>query len=131
MVALGIRAGIAVSAFVVLIAFVGLAPEFSWVPELPLLAISVLVPLVAYAITGVRAARRSGHVRNGVGAGAVAGIISGFVGGLSYVLFGKSLLNIPVGLALGCIAGVFFGGAGAIVSVRFGRPSVTRPYDSR
>jgi hypothetical protein len=128
---LGIRAGIALSVFVVLFAFVGLAPEFSWLPELPLLAISVLVPLVAYTITGISAARRSGRVRNGVVAGAVAGIISGVVGGLLYVLFGKSLLNIPVGLALGCIAGAVWGAVGAIVSVRFGRPSRPRPYDSR
>jgi hypothetical protein len=117
-VALGIRAGLALSAFVVLLALVGLAPAFSWVPEAPLLAVSVLVPLVAYAITGVRAARSSGLVRDGVAAGAVAGIISGFVGGVAYVFFGKSLLNVPVGLALGCIAGAFWGGVGAIVSVR-------------
>jgi hypothetical protein len=100
---------------VVLLAFVGLAPAFSWVPEAPLLAVSVLVPLVAYAITGVQ---RSRLVRDGVAAGAVAGITSGFVGGVAYVFFGKSLLNVPVGLALGCIAGAFWGAVGAILSVR-------------
>jgi hypothetical protein len=103
---------------VVLLAFVGLAPAFSGVPGAPLLAVAVLVPLVAYAIAGVRAARSSGLVRDGVAAGAVAGIISGFVGGMAYVFFGKSLLNIPVGLGLGCVAGAFWGAIGAIVSVR-------------
>ena len=115
---MGIRAGLALSIFVVLIAFVGLTPAFSWVPEGPLLALSVLVPLVAYTITGVRAARRFGRVRDGAAAGAVAGTISGLVGGVSYVLFGKSMLNIPLGLAIGCAAGAFWGAAGAIVSAR-------------
>src|SRR5256885_5666416 len=90
-VALGVRAGIALSVFVVLFAFAGLAPEFAWLPEVPLLAISVLVPLVAYSITGGRAARRSGRVRDGVVAAAVAGIICGIVGGVSYVPFCQSL----------------------------------------
>jgi hypothetical protein len=108
------------SVFVVLIAFVGLTPALSWVPEVPLLAISVLIPLVGYAITGYRAGKRSGRVTSGVIASAVAGVVSGLAGGLSYVLFGKSLLNIPVGIALGFVAGAVWGAAGAIVSVRSG-----------
>jgi len=104
------------SAFVLLIAFVGLSPELSWVPEAPLLAVSVLVPLVGYAVTGFQAERRSRRIGDGVVASAVAGVVSGLVGGLSFVLFGKPLLNVPVGLLLGCLAGAAWGAVGAVVS---------------
>ncbi len=104
--------------FVVLLAFVGLTPALTWVPEVPLLGVSVLIPLVGYAVTGYSAGKRSGRVASGVIASAVAGVVSGFAGGLSFVLFGKPLLNIPVGMALGCIAGAVWGGVGAIVSLR-------------
>jgi hypothetical protein len=117
-VALGIRSGLMISAFVVLFAFVCLTPELSWVPEAPLLAVSVLVPLVGYAITGFRAVRRSRRVSDGVLASALAGVVSGFTGGMCFVLFGKPLLNVPVGIALGCVAGAVWGTVGAIVSAR-------------
>jgi hypothetical protein len=107
------------SAFVILLSFVGLTPELSWVPEIPLLAISVLVPLVGYALTGFRAARRSARIGDGVVAGAVAGVVSGLAGGLCFVLFGKPLLNVPVGLVIGCVAGAVWGAVGAIVSARW------------
>jgi len=106
------------SAFVALLAFIGLTPELSWVPEVPLLAVSVLVPPVAYAVTGFRAERRSRSIGNSVVASAVAGVVSGLAGGLSFVLFGKSLLNVPIGLVLGCLAGAVWGAVGAIVSAR-------------
>jgi hypothetical protein len=109
------------SAFVVLLAFVGLTPLFSWVPELPLLAVSVLIPLVGYAATGYQAQRQSGRVGGGVLAAAVAGVVSGLAGGVSFVLFDKSLLNIPVGVGLGCAAGAAWGAAGALLSVQLGR----------
>jgi len=88
------------------------------VPEVPLLAVSVLVPLLGYAMTGARAERRSGHIRSAVLASAVAGVVSGFAGGLTFVLFGKSLLNVPVGTVFGCVAGAMWGGVGAILSAR-------------
>jgi hypothetical protein len=106
------------SAFVVLLGFVGLTPELSWVPEVPLLAVSVLVPLLGYAATGFRAERRSRRIRSGALASAVAGVVSGLAGGLTFVLFGKSLLNVPVGIALGCVAGAVWGTVGAIMSAR-------------
>ena len=106
------------SAFVVLLGFVGLTPELSWVPEVPLLAVSVLVPLVGYGVTGFQAERRSGRIRSAVFASAVAGVVSGLVGGLTFVLFGKSPLNVPVGIALGCVAGAVWGAAGAVLSAR-------------
>jgi len=88
------------------------------VPEIPLLAVSVLVPLVGYAVTGVRAERRSGRIRSAVFASAVAGVVSGLAGGLTFVLFGKSLLNVPVGITLGSLAGAMWGAAGAVLSAR-------------
>lgn len=106
------------SVFVVLLAFVGLTPALSWVPEVPLLAVSVLIPLVGYAITGYRGGRRSGRVTSGAIASAVAGAVSGLAGGLAFVFYDKPLLNIPVGTALGCIAGAVWGAAGAVLSVR-------------
>jgi ABC-type uncharacterized transport system permease subunit len=88
------------------------------VPEIPLLAVSVLIPLVGYVVTGYRAERHSGRLGHGAIAGLVAGALSGLVAGLSYVVFGKPLLNIPVGIILGCVAGGVWGAAGAIVSAR-------------
>src|SRR5438093_12120088 len=104
MVGLGVRAGLVLSTFVALLAFIGLTPELSWVPEVPLLAVSVLVPHVAYAVTGFRAERRSGRIGSAVVASVVAGGVSGLAGGLSFVLFSKSLLNVPVVLVPGCLA---------------------------
>jgi len=106
------------SVFVVALAFVGLSPALSWLPEVPLLGVSVLIPLVGYAVTGYRAGRRSGRVASGVIASAVAGVVSGFAAGLSFVLFDKPLLNIPVAMALGCIAGAVWGAVGAIVGLQ-------------
>jgi MFS family permease len=106
------------SAFVVVLGFVGLTPELAWVPEVPLVAITVLVPLVGYSVTGFLAERHSRRIGNGVLAGALAGVVSGLAGGLSFVFFGKSLLNLPVGVVLGCLAGAACGAVGAIVSAR-------------
>ena len=105
-----------------LLAIVGLTPGFSWVPELPLLAVSVLIPLVGYTAAGYRAQRRSGRIGGGVLAAAVAGAVTGLAGGLCFVLFGKPLLNIPIGMALGCVAGAVWGAAGALLSVQLGHP---------
>jgi len=115
---LGVRAGLVLSALVALLAFVGLNPELSWVPEIPLLAVSVLIPLAGYAVTGFRGARRSRRISHGALAAAVAGAVSGLAGGLCFVISGKPLLNIPVGIALGCVAGAVWGSVGATVSLR-------------
>jgi len=88
------------------------------VPEVPLLVASVAVPLVAYSVTGFRAERHDGRIRDGVVAGAVAGAVSGLTGGFCFVLFGKSPLNVPIGIALGCAAGAVWGAVGAIVGTR-------------
>ena len=122
-IALGIRGGIVLSAFVILFAFLGLSPELSWLPEVPLLVASIVVPLVGYSVSGFLAARHSRRTGDGVVAGALAGIVSGLTGGLCFVLFGKSPLNVPVGVVLGCTAGGVWGAVGAIVSARSRRAS--------
>jgi len=48
----------------------------------------------------------------------VAGCISGAVGGIAYVLFGKSLLNIVVGLLLRAVAGGVIGAGGGVLARR-------------
>ena len=114
----GARTGIALGICVVALALVGLTPSFSWVPELPLLAVAVLLPVFVYWLAGFRVGLRSRKVIDGLFAGSVAGAISGAVGGLSYVWFGKPLLNVLVGLALGTLAGAVLGALGALVAVR-------------
>ncbi len=86
----GVRGGIALSLAVILLAVLGLTPSLRWIPE---------VPLIVAAI-------------------AVAGGISGAVGGIAYVLFGKPLLNVVVGLLLGAIGGGVIGAGGGVLGRR-------------
>jgi hypothetical protein len=119
----GLRAGLALSACVVVLAILGLAPSMSWVPEVPLLGVAMLVPLAGYALTGYRVGKRSGRTLAGAIAGSVAGAMSGGVGGVAYLIFGKSVLNVAVGLLLGALGGAIVGAAAA----RLGRrTSATR-----
>jgi len=85
----------------------------SWVPELPLVGVAIVLPLFVFGLTGFRAGQRTHRIVGGLLAGAVAGVISGGVGGLSYVIFGKSLVNIAVGMLLGALAGGVAGAIGA------------------
>jgi len=114
----GVRGGIVLSIAVILLAILGLTPSLSWIPEVPLIAAAVAAPVVGYALTGYRAGRRSGRMAAGGLAGTIAGGISGVVGGTAYVLFGKPLLNIVVGLLLGAIAGGLIGAGGGALGRR-------------
>ena len=105
------------------LAFLGLAPAMAWIPEVPLLAVAILLPIVAYGLAGHRAARRSGRALAGLVAGCLAGAISGAVGGAAYVVFGKSALNVLVGVVLGALGGALVGGAGGWL----GRPAPGAP----
>lgn len=116
----GVRAGVALAACVMVLAFLGLAPGMSWIPEVPLLGVALLLPLAGYGLTGYRTGKRSGRVLAGSIAGSVAGAISGVVGGVSYVIFGKSVLNVAVGLLLGAVGGAIVGAAAARLSQRRG-----------
>lgn len=108
----------ALVAAVVVLAILGLTPQLSWIPELPLLSAAVVLPVVAFGLAGYRAASRSGRFIAGALAGAVTGVLGGTVGGLSYVLFGKSFLNVALGIALGGATGAVVGLAAAVLSGR-------------
>ena len=105
----------------ILFAVAGLSPSLTWVPEVPLLAAAVLLPVAIIGVTGFRAGARSTRLPAGTLAGALAGAIGGFVGGVSYVVFGKPALNIAVGLVAGAIAGGAIGTTGALFSRRTDR----------
>ena len=113
--AAGVRAGAALGVCVAVLAVIGLS--LSWVPELPLLGVAILLPLAVFGLTGFLAGQRTKRIVGGLLAGAVAGVIGGGVGGLSYVFFGKSLVNIAVGLLLGALAGGAAGAVGAELGI--------------
>lgn len=90
-------------------AIVGLSPSLRWVPEIPLLLVAGLVPIVILTVAGYRAGALSG---------ALAGAIGGVLGGVTYVVYGKPLLNIPIGLVAGSVGGLALGALGAAVARR-------------
>jgi hypothetical protein len=114
----GLRIGLALGVCVVLFAALGLGPASSWIPEVPLIAAAVGLPVVGYALAGARAAARTQRWPTGLAAGAIAGALSGAIGGGSYVVFGKPLVNIPIGLVLGTIGGALVGAAAGIARSR-------------
>jgi hypothetical protein len=109
-------------------ALVGLSPSLSWVPEVPLLAAALVLPIAIIGIAGFRAAARTRRMLAGALSGGMAGAIGGFVGGVSYVFFGKPALNIAVGLLAGAVVGGLIGAGGALISRRTAR---TRPDPAR
>ena len=114
----GLRIGVVLAVSVVVLAVVGLTPSFSWIPEIPLLLLAALIPLIGFAFAGYRSASASHRVLDGMIAGAVAGLLSGAIGGLSYVLFGKPLLNVIIGPAIGAVGGAFVGGIAGFLALR-------------
>ena len=110
----GIWGGLTVGVVVVILAVLGLTPSLSWIPEVPLVTIAILAPVLGYGLIGYRVRTQTGRLTAASAAGAVAGGISGAVGGVAYALFGKSVLNIAVGLALGAIVGAIMGAAGGL-----------------
>jgi hypothetical protein len=105
----------------ILFAVVGLSPSLAWVPEVPLLAAAVLLPIAIIGVAGFRAGARTRLLPAGSLAGSLAGAMGGFVGGVSYVFFGKPALNIAVGLVAGAVAGAAIGTMGALLSRRTAR----------
>src|ERR1700694_4535013 len=105
----GTCAGMALGVCIVGLAILGLSPSFAWIPEVPLIALALLLPIATYGLTGYRAGRRTGRIAAGAVAGGVAGGISGVAGGLSYVAFGKPILNVAVGLIVGIVGGAMVG----------------------
>jgi hypothetical protein len=105
--------GVALSGLILVLGYVGLAPALSWVPEVPLLVVAIVLPVAALAFAGRLGSRRGESWVAGALAGAIAGAIAGVVGGVAYVAWGKPTLNIVVGLALGLIGGTVVGACGA------------------
>ncbi len=117
-VARGVQGGLGVGVCVIGLAVVGLNPAFSWVPEAPLIALAIAVPLVGYLLTGLRATRDARFIQAGLTAGAVAGLVSGAIGGLAYVLAGKPALNVLVGAVIGLLGGGVVGAVGGRIGLR-------------
>jgi len=117
----GLRGGAALGVCVAVLAVLGLSPALRWIPEVPLIGAAVLLPVAAFGMTGYRAGQRSGRPVAGTLAGGVAGAIAGGVAGLAYVVFGKPVLNVPVGLVLGAAGGALLGTIAALVGDRTSR----------
>ena len=111
-----IRGGVILAACAVVFAILGLTPSLSSIPEIPLLLAAGLAPIVILTVAGYRAAKRTGQVLLGLRAGAVAGAIGGAAGGLVYVVYGKAVLNIPIGLVVGLAGGLVLGALGAVAA---------------
>jgi len=100
----GLREGLILGVLAVALGVAGLSPSFAWIPEALLLAAFVIVPAVVLGVAGYRA---------GAMAGVIAGAIGGCVGGLTYVAFGKPVLNVAVGIVGGAVGGAILGAVGA------------------
>ena len=113
--AVGIQSAMPLSFSVVVFAFVGLSPQFSWVPEIPFLGFVAAVVLLDLVGAGMRAGRMTGNVRDGAMAAALAGAIGGAVAGVCYVISGRSATNLVVLPVLGAVAGAVVGAAAAFI----------------
>jgi hypothetical protein len=113
-----LRAGLILGVAAVVLGVAGLSPSFTWIPEALLLALFVLVPAAILGAVGYRTGSRERRVMPGAAAGALAGAIGGAVGGLTYVAFGKPVLNVLVGLIGGALGGALVGAIGAVVGAR-------------
>ena len=118
----GFRSGTILAVCSLVFAVLGLMPAFSWIPEVPLLGAALLLPVAILSWTGIRAASRSDRIAAAPLAAGVAGAIGGCIGGVVYVVFGKSALNVPLGLLAGSVVGVAVG----FVSAWFRRPRLRR-----
>jgi len=117
----GLRGGVILGVAAVVLGVAGLSPSLTWIPEALLLALFVLVPAAILGAVGYRAGSRERRVMPGALAGALAGAIGGAVGGLTYVAFGKPMLNVLVGMVAGALAGALVGAIGAVLGVQRAR----------
>ena len=124
MLAEGLKGGVAVAVVSMLFAVIGLSPSLTWVPELPLIAAAVLIPMAIIGVAGFRAGAQTRLVWAGALAGSLGGAIGGLVGGFAYVFFGKPTLNVAVGLVAGALGGAAIGTAGALVSRQTARRQI-------
>jgi hypothetical protein len=89
----GLRAGIALGAFVIVVGALGLGPTVSWLPEAPLVTVAIAVLVIGLTLTGFRGFRRAGHLRVGMLNGALAGAITGVVGGLAFLVLDQTFID--------------------------------------
>ena len=116
--AFGVAGGLLLALFAVVFAILGLTPSLSWIPEVSLLAVAVIVPVAILLVTGHRAYARTLNVVASMLAGSLAGALGGLTGGVSYVVAGKSAVNVVAGLLAGVVGGGFLGCIGAMVARR-------------
>ena len=114
----GLRGGAILGTVAIALGVTGLSPSFRWIPEVLLLAAFILLPIAIVGVAGYRAGSRARAAMPGALAGALAGAIGGFVGGLTYVAFGKPMLNVAVGLLAGALGGAIVGAIGARLGTR-------------
>ncbi len=114
----GLSGGAALGVFAAVFAALGLTPSLSWIPEVPLLGIGILVPVLILVRTGYRTGGRGATVAAGAIAGALAGAAGGLVAGIAYVLYGKPLVNLPVDMVFGAVGGAVLGAARTLLSRR-------------
>ena len=116
--AFGIAGGLLLALFAVVFALLGLTPSLSWIPEVPLLAAAVIIPVGILLVTGHRAYAMTLDTVAAMLAGSLAGALGGLAGGVSYAVAGKSAVNVVAGLLAGAVGGGFLGWAGALLARR-------------
>lgn len=109
----GLRGGAVLGVVAIALGVSGLSPSLTWIPEVPLLAAFVIVPAAIVGLTGYSAGSSAGRVMAGAIAGGIAGAIGGCLGGLTYVAFGKPVVNVLIGTLAGVVGGGILGAIGA------------------
>jgi hypothetical protein len=122
----GARSGVVLGVCAVALALLGLTPASTWIPEVPLLAAAIIVPVAILGWTGWRVASRSGQLFASPLVGAVAGTIGGAVAGIAFVIAGKPAVNVVVGILGGALAGAALSFAGAVAQLNKRRRSAQR-----
>lgn len=122
----GVRWGLVLAVFAITFGILGLTPSLAWIPEVPLLVVGAVVPMLVLAQAGLQAGSRSGKPA-GLAAGAVAGAIGGIAGGLCYVAYGKPVLNIAIGLLAGALGGAAIGGLAGLLGRQRASRTVAAP----
>jgi hypothetical protein len=89
----GVRAGVLLGAFVIVVGVLGLGPASSWIPEAPLVMVTIAIPVLGLALVGFRGFRRAGQLRAGSLTGMLAGAITGVVGGLAFLALDQIFID--------------------------------------
>ena len=82
----GARGGVALGACVIVLAVLGLTPSLSWLPELPLVTVALVLPVVAFVVFGKSALN--------VAAGILLGVVGGVLVGTAGALLGRRAARV-------------------------------------